>query len=63
MLRVVAILASPLIPRAARELWHRLGLDGTPEDVRLPGAVAWGAVPTAGNALEKGASLFPRLEG
>ncbi len=50
-------------PRAARELWARLGLDGSPEDVRLPDAVRWGSVHTAGNALEKGASLFPRLDG
>ena len=63
VLRVIAILTSPLIPRAARELWRRLGLAGAPEEARLPEAVAWGAVPTVGNALEKGASLFPRLDG
>ncbi len=62
VLRIVALLASPVIPRAAAELWSRLGLDGTPEDQRLPGAAAWGAVPTAGNALVKGAALFPRLD-
>ena len=61
-LRIVALLASPLIPRAATELWRRLGLDGTPEQARLPEAAHWGSVPTAGNPLEKGAALFPRLE-
>ncbi len=60
-LRVVALLASPLIPRAAGELWRRLGLAGTPEEQRLPDAAAWGGL-TAGAPLEKGAPLFPRIE-
>jgi methionyl-tRNA synthetase len=61
-LRIVALLASPVIPHAAGELWRRLGLAGAPEDQRLPDAAAWGSVPTAGNALEKGPALFPRLD-
>jgi methionyl-tRNA synthetase len=60
-LRVVALLASPLIPLAAAELWRRLGLAGSPDDERLPAAAAWGLLPS-GAALEKGAPLFPRLE-
>ena len=60
-LRVVALLASPVIPRAAAELWRRLGLPGTPEDQRLPAAAAWGLLP-AGAPLEKGDPLFPRFE-
>jgi methionyl-tRNA synthetase len=60
-LRIVALLASPLIPRAATELWRRLGLTGTPADERLPESAAWGRLP-AGARLEKGAPLFPRIE-
>jgi methionyl-tRNA synthetase len=60
-LRIVALLASPLIPRACRELWRRLGLNGAPEDQRLPDAAAWGLGPS-GTALERGTPLFPRLE-
>jgi methionyl-tRNA synthetase len=60
-LRIVALLASPAIPRASTELWRRLGLAGTPEDQRLPEAAAWGLLP-AGSPLEKGAPLFPRFE-
>jgi len=63
VLRIVALLASPAIPRAAAELWRRLGLPGAPEDQRLPDAAAWGAAATAGNRLVKGPSLFPRLDG
>jgi methionyl-tRNA synthetase len=60
-LRIVALLASPVIPRAAGELWRRLGLPGRPQDARLPGAAAWGQLP-AGSQLEKGAPLFPRKD-
>jgi len=61
VLRVVALLASPFIPRAAAELWRRLGLDGTPGEQRLPEAAAWGLGP-AGTTLDKGDSLFPRID-
>jgi len=60
-LRIVALLASPVIPRACAELWRRLGLPGAPEYQRLPDAAAWGLLP-AGAALEKGDPLFPRFE-
>ena len=60
-LRVVALLSSPLIPRASAELWRRLGLPGNPADERLPDAAEWGLLP-AGSTLDKGAPLFPRIE-
>jgi methionyl-tRNA synthetase len=60
-LRIVALLASPLVPHACDELWRRLGLAGSPSDERLPDAAAWGLLPS-GATLEKGAPLFPRLE-
>ncbi|MGZ8752643.1 MAG: class I tRNA ligase family protein, partial [Acidimicrobiia bacterium] len=60
-LRVVALLASPAIPRAAAELWARLGLPGAPTDARRPEAVAWGGL-VPGATLEKGAPLFPRID-
>ena len=61
-LRIVAVLAGPLLPRATGELWSRLGLDGDPTGARLPADAGWGAVDTAGNRLVKGDPLFPRLE-
>lgn len=60
-LRVAALLASPAIPNASTELWRRLGLDGAPDDQRLPDAAAWGNFPE-GVALEKGPALFPRID-
>jgi methionyl-tRNA synthetase len=60
-LRIVTLLASPVIPHATGELWRRLGLPGRPEDARLPDAAAWGLLP-AGATLEKGAPLFPRKD-
>jgi methionyl-tRNA synthetase len=60
-LRIVALLASPVIPGACAELWRRLGLDGAPEGQHLPEAAAWGLGPS-GTALEKGDALFPRID-
>jgi len=60
-LRIVALLASPVMPASSAELWRRLGLGGRPEDQRLPDAAAWGGL-AGGLALEKGAPLFPRFE-
>ncbi|HEY8058021.1 MAG TPA: methionine--tRNA ligase, partial [Acidimicrobiales bacterium] len=61
-LRIVTILASPAVPDTSAEIWRRLGLDGRPEDQRLPEAAAWGGYP-GGLTVEKGPSLFPRLAG
>ncbi len=60
-LRVVALLASPIIPRATEELWRRLGYATPITDERLPDAAGWGLLP-AGATLDKGAPLFPRIE-
>jgi methionyl-tRNA synthetase len=59
-LRIVAVLASPAIPHAAGEVWRRIGLDGRPEDQRLPGAAEWGHYP-GGLPVTKGDPLFPRV--
>jgi methionyl-tRNA synthetase len=61
VLRIVAVLASPALTRASGELWRRIGLDGRPEDQRLPDAARWGAYP-GGLAVTKGDPLFPRFK-
>jgi methionyl-tRNA synthetase len=61
-LRIVAVLAGPLLPRATAALWSRLGLPGDPTGAQLPADAGWGAVDTVGNRLVKGDALFPRLE-
>jgi methionyl-tRNA synthetase len=60
--RIVAILASPAIPAAAAAAWTRIGLEGSPEDQRLPEAAAWGGYP-GGLPVAKGTPLFPRHAG
>ena len=58
-LRIVAVLASPAMPSTCAEIWRRLGLEGRPDDERLPEALVWGRYP-GGLAVEKGDPLFPR---
>ncbi|MCU1356808.1 MAG: methionyl-tRNA synthetase [Acidimicrobiales bacterium] len=61
VLRIVAILASPVLTRASVEIWRRIGLSGSPAEQRLPDAAAWGGYP-GGLPVEKGEPLFPRLK-
>jgi methionyl-tRNA synthetase len=60
VLRIVAVLAAPAVPRASELLWQRLGLTGSPTDVRVPDGLAWGGYP-GGVPVSKGGSLFPRI--
>jgi methionyl-tRNA synthetase len=58
-LRLVSLLVSPAMPSTAAEIWRRIGLDGVPQDRRLPADAAWGGYP-GGLTVVKGAALFPR---
>jgi methionyl-tRNA synthetase len=60
-LRLLAIMVSPITPRAAQELWTRLGLSGTVERRTLDEDGQWGLTP-AGSAVRTGPPLFPRVE-
>jgi methionyl-tRNA synthetase len=62
VLRVLAVLAFPAMPRAAGRLWQQLGIPGRLEDQRLPGAADWGGLQP-GTRVRRGEPLFPRLEG
>jgi methionyl-tRNA synthetase len=58
-LRLMAMMVSPVVPRAAQSLWERLGLDGEVAGQTFAGD--WGMLP-AGNKVTAGSPLFPRLE-
>ena len=60
-LRIATLLLAAFMPGKCAELWSRLGLDGSPEDQRLPDALAWGGI-AVGSPTTKGAPLFPRVE-
>jgi len=60
VLGTMAVCAWPLIPRAADELWRRLGQSGSPGDLRLPEATVWPVI-APGSQLVKGGPLFPRI--
>ena len=60
-LRLVAILASPAVPAASREIWRRIGLDGSPEQCRVGVDTQWGLYP-GGLTVAKGDPIFPRLK-
>jgi methionyl-tRNA synthetase len=60
-LRLIALLTFPATPRAAQELWRRLGLDGELDRASFAVDGKWGVL-AAGSKTTKGDALFPRLE-
>jgi methionyl-tRNA synthetase len=62
VLRLLAVLCSPVMPRAAVRLWEQLGIEGSLEAQRLPRAAEWGGL-SPGTRIHRGEALFPRLEG
>ncbi len=64
VLRAVAVLHNPTMPKTSEKLWHLLGAEaklGPLADQRVQDAGTWGQLP-AGSVLTKGDPLFPRLE-
>jgi len=60
-LRQLALMTSPMTPRAAQELWRRLGLQGDVERRSWPQDGGWARL-TPGTRVETGEPLFPRLD-
>jgi methionyl-tRNA synthetase len=61
VLRVLAVLISPIMPDAAQRLWTQLGIEGSLDAQRLPDAAAWGGLKP-GTKTKRGDALFPRLD-
>ncbi len=59
-LRIIAVLAHPVIPSATTEIWKQLGLPGTPADQRLD-QLTWGQLKT-GAPVGTIKAVFPRID-
>lgn len=60
-LRLMAMMLFPAIPRAAQELWTRLGHSDQITDHNFERDAAWGGLPV-GAQVSTGSPLFPRIE-
>ena len=60
VLRIVTALVSPVLPKAAGEIWRQLGQESDLKDVRYD-ALAWGQLQP-GTKLPGGDNIFPRLD-
>jgi methionyl-tRNA synthetase len=60
-LRILAVLISPIMPKAAAALWSDLGIGEPLDSLRLPHAARWGGL-APGTRTSKGDALFPRLD-
>jgi len=61
ILRILAVLLSPIMPGAADRLWKQLGISEPLAVQRIPEAAEWGRL-TSGTKTTKGEPLFPRLD-
>ena len=59
-LRVITILAHPVLPRATEKIWKQLGCEGKIEDQRLD-QLQWGGLQP-GTKVGKPEPIFPRLD-
>jgi methionyl-tRNA synthetase len=60
-LRLMALILSPIVPRAAQELWGRLGLSGAVTDCSYPRDARWGLLAES-TIVGTGPPLFPRID-
>ena len=60
VLRIVSVLAHPVLPESTAKVWAQLGQAGSPSAVNLDG-LQWGQL-APGTALGKLQALFPRIE-
>ena len=60
-LRLMSLMVFPAIPRAAEELWTRLGLEGSAAEQMFPEQMKWGLL-VEGSSIATGDPLFPRIE-
>ncbi|MPZ68778.1 MAG: methionine--tRNA ligase [Actinobacteria bacterium] len=60
-LRLMSLMLFPIMPRAAEDLWSRLGLEGKVGERTLSEEGRWGLLPT-GSKVTVGDPLFPRIE-
>jgi methionyl-tRNA synthetase len=59
-LRIITVLAHPVIPNATSEIWKQLGLPGTPADQNLD-QLTWGQLKP-GTLIGTVKAVFPRIE-
>ena len=60
-IRVIALFMAPLAPNTSAEVFRRLSLGAITDITDIEAASAWGQL-SAGNAVETGDPLFPRLD-
>ncbi|MBQ6453523.1 MAG: methionine--tRNA ligase [Coriobacteriales bacterium] len=60
-IRIMALFYAPFMPNTSAEVFRRLSLEGAQETRRIQHCSKWGKL-AAGNAVTKGAPLFPRLD-
>ncbi|MBK5211629.1 MAG: methionine--tRNA ligase [Coriobacteriia bacterium] len=58
--RIAALYTAPVMPATSAQVWKRMGLGDISSVDDIESCSSWGLLP-AGNAVEKGEPLFPRI--
>ena len=61
-LRIVAVYLYPFMPESAQKIWEQLGIKKEIESCRFDEEVKWGGQKISGLKVQKGPSLFPKVE-
>jgi len=59
-LRIITVLASPVLPHATQKIWHHLGQQGAVGEQRMD-SLKWGGL-RAGTVISKPEALFARID-
>ena len=60
-IRIIALFLAPFMPNTSQEVFNRMGLGTLTDITDIQAESVWGQLP-AGNTVEKGDPLFPRLD-
>jgi len=61
-LRIVAVYLYPFMPESSRKIWTQLGIEKRIENCKFDEEVKWGGQIISGLKVQKGPSLFPKVE-
>jgi len=60
-IRIITIMISPFMPNLPAKIWQQTGLVGQDRITKWDSVAEWGSYP-AGTRVQRGGSLFPRIE-
>ncbi len=61
VIRIIAVMIFPFMPKTAEAIWEQLGIGGSIHEVKIPQSLKWGSLEPE-SKIKRGEVLFPRVE-